>query len=496
VSSNSDTLETKANFNWHPKLHAHEGELLWFFLIRFADPTAGAVDAQLKKALEQAGLQHSCMYALYGYWDGLLRVWMTVGVKRKFLRLMKKKPNEFGVVDIRDFEVTAMYYMWHNADVDLLDEEEGPSLEQINALEETVRGVRGNVALLEPADREKLSENDLLIDRPPWPEGGIKLYIALDYTGTVTVQGDLEVSLVRQAIEGAGLGESCSLYVGAGFTQFLIRCIAVDYDAVLEQTESFYQQLRELYMKGLPLRPTTFVILHASEESDDLNVFESLSTPDEMTTQRLDLTGHGRENFSGLPGPERAHIHDLVVTIDERSLEDARLTGGLLGLLRGCVENDYTTVISSLWFLIDLEWLFREYVIRAWARHYGKDWPGSLKDRLKPKFEDDPKLEQILDVGPKEWNFGQAHRLATVSAELDSKLDALLESELGPNWQGRFFGLIELRNLAAHGSVRNIKNLTDLTGRWGIQVGEMIGSAAVYFLLDKLIAQTETKHDS
>jgi len=498
VTTDSNALETTAEFNWHPKLHAHEGELLWFFFIRFVDPTAGAVDAQLKAALERAGLRHSCMYALYGYWDGLLRVWMTVGVKRKFLRLMKKKPNEFGVADIRDFEVTAMYYMWHDdGAVDLLDDGEGPSLDKLNAFEETVRDVRGNVALLKSEDREKLRTNGLLIERPSWPSGGIKLYIALDYTSTTTVQGDLEISLVRQAIEGAGLGDSCSLYSGAGFTRFLIRCLASDYDAVLEQTQAFYDQLRELYMKGLPLRPTTFVIIHASEESDDLNVFESLSTADEVTAQRLGLADDSRERFSALPDSERARIHELVVTIDELSLKDRRLTGALLGLLRGCVEDDYTTVISSLWFLIDLEWLFREYSIRVWARHYGRnEWKKALARQVEPRFEDDPGLQQITEMTPKEWNFGQVHRLATVSAEMDPKLDALIESELGTNWQGRFHGLIDLRNLAAHGTVRNVPDLAQMTGNWGAKVADMIGSADTYFLLDKLLTQSETDDDS
>jgi hypothetical protein len=487
----NNTLVPEAKFNWHPKVHAHEDEVLWFFLVRFVDPTADAVDALLKKGLERAGLMHSCTYALYGYWDGLLRVWMTVGAKRKFLRMMKDKPNEFGVADIRDFEVASMYYLWNDRDADLLDDAQGPSLERLNAFQEKVREVRGAVERLSADDRDRLRANHLLIERPTWPSGEIKLYIALDYTSTTTVRDDLEVSLVRQAIDRAGLMESCSLYGGAGFTRYLIRCIATDYAAVLRQTQTFYGELHKLNEQGLPLRPTTFVIIQASEESDNLNVFESLSSPDEVTAQRLALSADGRDSFKGLSDAERARVHDLLVKIDELSLSDPRLTDALLQLLRGSVEDDYTAVIASLWFLIDLEWLFRQYAIRSWARRYGRDdWFGALRSEFGSRLKELPGIDAIISISPAEWNFGQVHRLAVASAEVDAQYGSLVDGQLGSNWQGRFRGLIDLRNLAAHGTIRSL-DLNDLTGTWGQKVEELVRSAGTYFLLDKLVNRSE-----
>lgn len=487
--------KSKAEFNWHPKLHAHEGELLWFFLIRFEDPTAGPLEDQIRAALNRAGLRHACMYALYGYWDGLLRIWMTVDVKRKFLRLMKASPNEFGVDDIRDFEVSGLYYMWLDQGIDLLEEDKGPSLDKLTAFEDVVRSARGDVGLVPPDTRATLRANDMLIERPPWPRGGIKLYIALDYTATASVGYDLEVSLVRDAIRGSGLADRCSLYVGAGFSRFLLRCTADNYDAVLSQTQCFYEQLRDLHAKGLPLRPTTFVIIEASEESDNLNVFESLSMSDESTAQRLDLTEEGRERFSKMPPDERSQVHRLVVRVDELALKDSRLSSALIGLLRACIEGNYPEVTRSLSFLIDVEWLYREYMIRVWARLYGNDWRDVLCGRLVKDghaSEDGAKQAKgILDRPPNQWSFGDVHKLAEISSQSDANLQSALTEEIGRNWSGRLHALLALRNFTMHGYVHSVGQLSDLSGDWGDKVGEAIRSAEIYFQLDSHLKRGE-----
>lgn len=472
------------------------GESLWYFLVRFRDPTAGEPKDQLETLLAQAGVRYACEYTLYGFWDGLLRVWLRGDAKRRLLQMIKARADELGMDDVRYFEVSGLYYMWHLVDVDLLGEGAGPSLEKLHGFEDKVHLAKGDSGALPAKVQDELRRNELLIERPPWRSGGIKLYLALEHTATTSLSQELQVQFVRDAVQETGLAERCSLYAGDGFARFLIRCEADDFDSIRLLTERIYVQLRGLYKKGLALRPMAFVIIEASVESDNLNVFDSLSLRDEDTVKRLDLTDGGRVRFGAMEQGERDHMHELVLSVDKLSLDDARLSDTLVGLLRACVEEDYAEVMSSLSFVIDFEWLFREFMIRVWARCYGGDWREALADRLEEFAPEEGLGDLVREKGPGEWSFGTLHKLAEVSGRADAEVQEHLASEIGADWHGQLYALIDLRNYAAHGKVRSVERLGRLEGKWGERVEEAIKSAEMYFRLDNLLRRKEMTDDA
>ncbi len=444
----------------------------------------------MQEVLNTAGVRHACQYTLYGYWDGLIRVWMTDSLKRRFLRTIKSKTNELGVEDVRYFEVSSLYYMWHKPESDLL--EEGPSIGQFNAFEDTIRAASGDSDLLR--DPAKLLEKDLLLDRPPWPDGGVKLYITLEYTAPSSAAEDHEVAQLRRAVENAGLDKRCSLYVGHGFARYLLRCVVDDFDSVLGLTEEFYLQLRDLYRSGLALRPATFVIMQASVESDNLNYFGSLSGQDEITAERLELSSRGRDLFAEMSQDERWHVHELVVRSDSLAEEDERLNSRLIALIKACVEADVDEVVDLLTFVVDLEWLFRSYVLPVWGAHYGDEWRKTLVERAK-LTEPGEDWTEATKRGPSEWSFGTLHRLADVSGRDNAAVQATLTRDIGDGWHGQIQALVDLRNYAAHSKARSVDRIDDLSGRWGQLVEETINSVEIYSLLTRLTKERSASGD-
>lgn len=492
MNRHSDNQESGTEYNWHPKVHTHKGEGLWFFLIRFKDPTLGAVEDQISSALEKAGIPYACKYTLYGYWDALIRVWMTEAVRRRFLDILKKRTEELGIEESRYFEVSGLYYLWHDVHEDLL--ESGPAVEKLNAFEGEVQEAKGDSALLPADQKAEMLTNELLIERPGGPDDAVKFYVTLEYTAGSALSPEQEVTHMLRAIEAGGLAERCSLYVGYGCARFFLRCAADDFSSVLGLTQRLYRELRDLHKVGLALRPTTYIIVEASAESDNMNFFGSLSLVDQTTAERLGLTAAGRARFTDMTQEERSGMHSLVRKIDQLSLEDERLSPKLTGLLRACIEEDVDGVVSSYAFVFDFEWLFREYMIRVWASRYPGDWPATLAERLNGSSAAG-KVSSALGQSPSEWTFGTVHKLAEMSGRDDAEVQGALVNELGDDWHGKVKALVGIRNFAAHSSVRSIEQLSDLSGEWGARVREIIESAEFYFRLDKLLRRKEAKHD-
>lgn len=497
MSEQGETTANGCQYNWHPQVHTHVNEALWFHLIRFKDPTSAPVPRQLDDLLREYDVRHACKYTLYGYWDALIRVWMTDPMKRRFLREMKHRSAELGIDEVRPFAVSGLHYMWHDPSADLLDS--GPSLETLNAFEGVVNTTKGIAADVPPESLEVLKENGILLVRPPFPGGAIKLYLALDYTARSSLSEEQEVDLIRRAVERAGLAERCSLYVGAGpgFARYLLRCAVDDFKSVLGMTQRFYEELQELHTSGLAMRPMTLVIIDSTEESDDLNCFDSLSSVDEQTVNRLQLGIEGRRRLAAMSHLERAHVHDLVVRVDALSVDDKRLSPKLRGLLRACIEENIDGVISAMAFVGDFEWLFRQYMIRLWGTRLGGnggDWRKMLRDLLEAT-DSESNVEVIEQKTPGKWSFGEVHRFAQDSGRADPQIQASLVGEVGEDWHGRLHALVDLRNFHAHNRVREEKRLSDLEGHWGERVEEIINSAELYFRLDKLVNNRKAADD-
>src|ERR1700733_4392460 len=76
--------------NWHPLVHTNTyRESLYFFLIRYREPHYTPVASQLRRILAAAGVTHACEYTIFGYWDGLIRVWLSQSSHNRLLSLLE-----------------------------------------------------------------------------------------------------------------------------------------------------------------------------------------------------------------------------------------------------------------------------------------------------------------------------------------------------------------------------------------------------------------------
>jgi hypothetical protein len=115
MSNNSDTP-----YNWHPAVHSvHFGETLYFVMIRLREPLHTPVATQIKHLLQTARIQYACSYPLFGWWDALVRVWLTPASYSRFARVLENSVNH-NVANFRGFTTTNIRYLWSDSTKDLL----------------------------------------------------------------------------------------------------------------------------------------------------------------------------------------------------------------------------------------------------------------------------------------------------------------------------------------------------------------------------------------
>src|SRR6266508_2647291 len=70
---------------WHPEVHRLFGERCVFFILQIQDPQLGPTEEEVGLLVSKAGAAARAVYPLYGYYDVLVRAWVTPAIRDRLV---------------------------------------------------------------------------------------------------------------------------------------------------------------------------------------------------------------------------------------------------------------------------------------------------------------------------------------------------------------------------------------------------------------------------
>jgi hypothetical protein len=451
-------VEHPISYNWHPAVHdlCFE-EKLYFVMIRLKEPLHRPVAEQVSDLLKAADVQHACAYPLFGWWDALIRVWLAPPAWRRLGAEIKDKPAH-NVADVQVFTTSSIHYLWRGNKKDALSPEK--------KIKTAIAGHKEDIeTLAQVPDRTDtevwatLEKNGLIFKRPPTREGGVKFYTSLERTGgdhSVETETDAIFKAMNSTVlgtTGSRMAKQATLYCGAGnLSDYLVRCVAENYDDVLALAEAFDKHLRKTR-----LRPMTLLVANpgASFESDHVNNILHLS---QDHANAADLLGLSPKVIANLQPADRQAITKLTFKAFELSNEDQPLRDMLIALLQATALNDHAALQSSLSFLLAFEPYFKKRLTREFNDIFGPHWYPMLLKLFGGESQWKKHAEEIakdLDT----WTLANFILTAIAASELNLGFRGSINGQLGSGWKAEADALKNLRNDLAHGRVHEFPRL-------------------------------------
>ena len=437
------------DYNWHPAIHVDYDETLYFVLLRLKKPLHQPISDQVRDLLDRADIRFACEYSIFGYWDALIRVWLTHGGYERLYRLLGQMHARDDVV-FETFAASEIRYLWNESNP-------GNLLGDVSvrkALLTHKRDIDTAVKTPEALDAAKwteLKDAHLVIPRREVisdPEH-IKFYIALERVGSdVPAHGELDA--VLSAIAECDVLDFTSLYVGkAWFAAYLIRCVSPTYRGVLD-----FSKLLDIKLRHTPLRPMTLLIANLDAlESDRVNDSRSLSRRAEQTLELLGVENNPA-TFTNLNSHDWDALAELVESAHQLAGDDESTLRRMLAILRACMKDDHDELASALAFLPDSESFLAEYAVRSWALTIGNHWFNELKRQFSSGGSDLQRSADEIQKPKDKWTAGSYAHFAVNTASFHSLFDARLKRELSVDWKAQMLSYADLRNHPAHGKLR------------------------------------------
>ena len=445
-------------YNWNPAVHAEKfGETLHFFLIRFHEPLHSPIEAQIRSLLEQAGIEFACEYVLFGWWDALVRAWLTPATYNRLAKLMVDKSTN-NVESFLGFATNRIYYEWSELDGDLLAHSaDMPTKIATNA--EAIETTAAEPNHSRDAVWKALEKEKLILHRSPPGTKGVKFYTTLLRTDQRPTTDD-DVAAIERALAAASMTESASLYVGAGhLADYMIRCAADRFDDVLDLVANFDEAL-----KGTGLRPMTLLIANVSpRESDNVNEPEPLSLDENTDIEILALSDS--EPLKRLDPGKRLALHGLIAKACRLPEGDEPLRRKLLRVLRASVLEDTTELREQVSFVLDFEFFFRTRLIAEFTACFGNDWFNVVKS----KCEADPRWRaqaEKMSVPIPKWTVGTFKFTALACCSFSPEFKASIENQLGKDWGIETDNHLPIRNAISHGALAERKDVNSFEPEW------------------------------
>jgi hypothetical protein len=449
----------RADFNWHPQVHAAEyEETLYFLLIRMAEARHRPVADQLRGIFRDADIDFACEYSVFGYWDALARVWLKAGFYRRLARLLKRAEIS-NVAKFETFVTTEIRYLWNGDTNNLLADDE-ELLHTITRRERDLECAARNPSDLAEHKWEQLITDGLVIPHDQADmidsENNVKFYIALDRTGGEMPPED-EQAKVLTALDRVGITGRSSLYSGTSrFASYLIRCVADTYADVLR-----YSAALDVELDKTTLRPMTLLVANTdARESDRVNHPHSLPQRVEHTLKLLGIDD-GPTKFPNLTTRDWDALYELVQRAHELADDDGVLLLKLRDVFRACLKNNHDELSAALAFISDSEWFFAKYMQGTWALTIGDYWV----TELKRQFSSDPRHSRSakeIEKPKDKWSLGNYAHFAVATKsfhDVGKVFDARLKRELMEDWATQVIQYAERRNEPAHGRLREISHI-------------------------------------
>jgi hypothetical protein len=491
-------------FNWHPYVHVHEfSEQLYFYLLRLDRPLHSPVHDQIRHLLDLAEIEWACEYSIFGYWDAIIRVWLTDPSRHRFERILRSGQANIG--EARYFTANEIRHLWLDrvstplSPADDLLAESPARHKLVGAIadyEQAITQLADNPTQPIPRD-SPLVRAGIIFERPPPPPGAVKFYVSLHRT-----EGELslnrELNIVLSALRQSGLAADASLYVGSGsFAEYLVRGVSPDYETVLATTAAF-----DVALADTSLRCMTHLIANThARESDNVNDVRGLSPEEERNAIRLGLSDSGSDGskLNELPKREREALGQLLDEASRMWQENPKLRESLVALFRACIANEHADVRASLSFFLESEYLAAQYLARVLSDVFTPAWPRVLSDRFHMLASDvferstDMATEHEMNAAevsrPREWTLGSIAKLATAIADLNADFNRTLATELCVTWKPRLWELVRVRNFIAHGRTREVHDFSafhlDGAESWGANLREIIRAAELHYMIER-----------
>jgi hypothetical protein len=444
-------------YNWHPAVHGEKfGETLHFFQIRFHEPLHSPIGNQIRSLLQAAGIQFACEYVLFGWWDALVRVWLTPAAHNRLARLMNR--SSANVESFQGFATSQIYYHWSGL--------------QGNLLEHTPKiptAIAANAAAIELTASEphhsdedawaNLVTDDLILKRDQTGTEGVKFYTALHRTDQrMSVEENL--AAIDQSLAAAEMTGTASVYVGEGhLADYLIRCVAERFDEVLDLVARFDEEL-----EGSGLRPMTHLIANVNpRESDHVNEPRPLSLEENRDVEILGLPDS--KALVRLEPARRLALHGLIERACSLPAGDEKLRQTLLAILRASVLNNQAELREQLSVVVEFEFYFRTRMIAEFTACFGNDWFNTIRElcRKDPRWSDH--AGQMSVPIPK-WSVGTYKFTALACCSFSPEFKASIESQLGVEWSTATDEHLPVRNSVSHWTLAEEYDVNSFDPGW------------------------------
>lgn len=438
---------------WDPSVHRHFGEDLYFFIVRAENPSP-AYYGDLRDLCARSGISSYCLYKLYGYYDGLLRVWANYEKVRELRENLRNRLPEEPI----EFRVDKAYFDGWSTHIDQVDDRLLLQAEPDVVLVSTAKGdVVSIKAALERLRSQRLVHH--LEPRRFFRSGDfplLKFYCTLgpsrllnDFPG-----GTDRIREVVQGVEGIRLR---SLYFGSADhvdVGCLIKGVVSSRD--LGQLDGWIDDLYEsLRAVGRDFRRQTLVIANTESPEADLVDCEGSELGLKGQMLRRMLGPDFAVKLFDLPRGEKQHLIDLF---DRYRLifVGTQFERYFLGLIEARLSQDSELITEKLTFLLSLEASARGYMRNAvLVPQLGEGWYQKVLETARA-LEQKKKRGRAVDADATAEPLLGLVEYVRVVEDLAGKGEVDMQPlvvKLGDKWAARLVGVGELRNKWAHGSL-------------------------------------------
>jgi hypothetical protein len=219
---------------WHPQVHTHFNETLYYCLINPRSPSGGFLD-DLRTALETLDIGGRCVYEVFGESDYLIRVWMNPTAAAQLFKFFDDyRLQSLGVFRVSEHHHWAFPHRLPEAGV------RGIRPEDVRRAQE-----------LDPAVIPRLTAFGACAEADT--NQGIKFFIAVPPPPRWEVPA---LELLRRALMKGGQHDGIiheSAYFGDGFTWGLVKGVAKDFFSIRARVRAVNAEIAPFLIKTATL---------------------------------------------------------------------------------------------------------------------------------------------------------------------------------------------------------------------------------------------------
>ncbi|MCA9112524.1 MAG: hypothetical protein KDA52_21405, partial [Planctomycetaceae bacterium] len=346
---------------WAPEVHDALGEECHYYLLRAPDPeTHVALTDELNKLLRREDITSHSIYAVFGYYDALIRLWATETVRRRFIRALvasSLKPEA-----LEDLRASSIYYEFaqnkRTITAQEVRENEGP----------VRRVVEADVADSWDDDPAAVKAFDDLVSigfihEVPRTEG-IKVYIAFARTRHLLGEHrDSEATGIISAMRTAGFS-NVSLYSGSGtLGAHLVKGVSSSsFSSIWQMATAVHEFAATDGLRSMTMPIANMATVVESDTIDNVRIparFEFDAIREELVRAARLSDEENEHLWAGLNALTKTEKDGLEHVYREAAdkLRDTSYFDRVLEAIAGSLLNDADMIESSVAFVTKVEQL-------------------------------------------------------------------------------------------------------------------------------------------